>query len=54
LIKRIKLTRMVKKVAKFVGDAGARLVGRDETAIREYTGNQEHKDKRLDELNLWK
>ena len=29
-------------------------VGRDETVIREYIRNQEHEDKRLDQLNLWR
>jgi hypothetical protein len=29
-------------------------VGRDETVIREYIGDQEDEDKRLDQLNLWK
>jgi putative transposase len=29
-------------------------VGRDEAAIREYIKNQEQKDKRLDQLNLWR
>ena len=29
-------------------------VGRDEAQIREYIRNQEAKDKRLDQLNLWK
>ena len=31
-----------------------RMVGRDETVIREYIRNQEQEDKRLDQLNLWK
>ena len=29
-------------------------VGRDEAVIREYIKNQEHEDKRLDQLNLWR
>src|ERR1700687_6002561 len=29
-------------------------VGRDETVIREYIRNQEHEDKRLDQLILWR
>ncbi len=29
-------------------------VGRDEAVIREYIRNQEHEDKRLDQLNLWR
>ena len=28
-------------------------VGRDEDTIREYIRNQEHEDKRLDQMNLW-
>ena len=28
-------------------------VGRDEETIREYIRNQEHEDKRLDQMNLW-
>ena len=29
-------------------------VGRDEATIREYIRNQEHEDKRLDQMNLWR
>ncbi|MFT3789978.1 MAG: IS200/IS605 family transposase [Rudaea sp.] len=29
-------------------------VGRDETQIRAYIQNQEHEDKRMDRLNLWR
>jgi putative transposase len=29
-------------------------VGRDEALIREYIRNQEHEDKRLDQMNLWR
>ena len=29
-------------------------VGRDEAVIREYIRHQEHEDKRLDQLNLWR
>jgi putative transposase len=29
-------------------------VGRDEETIREYIRNQEHEDKKLDRLNLWR
>jgi len=29
-------------------------VGRDEALIREYIRNQEHEDKRLDPMNLWR
>lgn len=29
-------------------------VGRDEAVIREYIRNQEHKDARLDQMNLWR
>ena len=29
-------------------------VGRDETVIREYIRHQEHEDKRLDQMNLWR
>ncbi|MFT3791455.1 MAG: IS200/IS605 family transposase [Rudaea sp.] len=29
-------------------------VGRDETQIRAYIQNQEHEDKRMDQLNLWR
>ena len=29
-------------------------VGRDEALIREYIKHQEHEDKRLDQLNLWR
>ena len=29
-------------------------VGRDEKVIREYIGNQEEEDQRLDQLNLWR
>ena len=29
-------------------------VGRDETSIREYIRNQEQKDMRLDQMNLWR
>ena len=29
-------------------------VGRDEAVIREYIRNQEHEDKRLEQLNLWR
>ena len=29
-------------------------VGRDETMIREYIRKQEHEDKRLDQINLWR
>ena len=29
-------------------------VGRDEAVIREYIRHQEHEDKRLDQMNLWR
>jgi putative transposase len=29
-------------------------VGRDEETIREYIRHQEHEDKRLDQMNLWR
>jgi putative transposase len=29
-------------------------VGRDEALIRDYIRNQEHEDKRLDQMNMWK
>jgi putative transposase len=29
-------------------------VGRDEETIREYIRNQEHEDKKLDQMNLWR
>ncbi len=29
-------------------------VGRDEATIRDYIRNQEHEDKRLDQMNLWR
>jgi putative transposase len=29
-------------------------VGRDEEMIREYIRHQEHEDKRLDQMNLWR
>ncbi len=29
-------------------------VGRDEALIREYIRNQEHEDKRLEQMNLWR
>ena len=29
-------------------------VGRDEQTIRDYIRNQEHEDKRLDQINLWR
>jgi putative transposase len=29
-------------------------VGRDEALIREYIRHQEHEDKRLDQMNLWR
>ena len=29
-------------------------VGRDEQTIREYIRNQEHEDKRLEQINLWR
>ena len=29
-------------------------VGRDEAVIREYIRNQEHEDKRLEQMNLWR
>ena len=29
-------------------------VGRDEALIREYNRHQEHEDKRLDQMNLWR
>jgi putative transposase len=29
-------------------------VGRDEEVIREYIRHQEHEDKRLDQMNLWR
>jgi putative transposase len=29
-------------------------VGRDEVVIRQYIQNQEHEDRRLEQLNLWR